>query len=77
MQTDNTALYISNRTKDLSLSLTGVICLSQWFTCIAQGLSWSYGSWIYNYLCNPCLSPLTLWVWIQLMVRCSRYNIMW
>ena len=26
--------------------------------------SWSYGSWIYNYLCNQCLSPLTLWVWI-------------
>jgi hypothetical protein len=25
---------------------------------------WSYGSWIYNYLCNRCLSPLTLWVWI-------------
>ena len=24
--------------------------------------SWSYGSWIYNYLCNPCLSSLTLWV---------------
>ena len=23
--------------------------------------SWSYGSWIYNYLCNQCLSPLTLW----------------
>jgi len=19
---------------------------------------WSYGSWIYNYLCNQCLSPL-------------------
>jgi len=19
---------------------------------------WSYGSWIYNYLCNHCLSPL-------------------
>ena len=29
--------------------------------------SWSYGSWIYNYLCNQCLSPLTLWVWIPLM----------
>jgi hypothetical protein len=28
--------------------------------------SWSYGSWIYNYLCNQCLSPLTLWVRIQL-----------
>jgi hypothetical protein len=26
--------------------------------------SWSYGSWIYNYLCNRCLSPLTLWVGI-------------
>jgi hypothetical protein len=24
--------------------------------------SWSYGSWIYNYLCNQCLSPLKLWV---------------
>ena len=28
--------------------------------------SWSYGSWIYNYLCNQCLSPLTLCVWILL-----------
>ena len=25
-------------------------------------LSWSHGSWIYNYLCNQYLSPLTLWV---------------
>jgi hypothetical protein len=27
---------------------------------------WSYDSWINNYLhlCNQCLSPLTLWVWI-------------
>jgi len=23
---------------------------------------WSFGSWINNYLCNQCLSPLTLWV---------------
>jgi len=23
-----------------------------------------YGSWIYNYQCNQCLSPLTLWVGI-------------
>jgi len=22
------------------------------------GPSWSYGSWIYNYLCNQCLSSL-------------------
>jgi len=33
-----------------------------------KGLSWpwSYGSWIYNYLCNQCLSPLTLRVQISL-----------
>jgi hypothetical protein len=24
------------------------------------GAMWSYGSWISNYLCNRCLSPLTL-----------------
>ena len=35
------------------------------------GPSWSYGSWIYNYLCNQCLSPLTLWVLIPIMVRCT------
>ena len=28
--------------------------------------SWSYGSWIYNYLFNQCLSPLTLWFRIPL-----------
>jgi hypothetical protein len=26
--------------------------------------SWSYGSWIYNFLCNLYLSPLTVWVQI-------------
>jgi len=33
-----------------------------------EGPSWSrsYGSWIYNSLCNQCLSPLTLWVLIPL-----------
>ena len=32
----------------------------------SQGLSWSwsYGSWIYNYLRNQYLSPLKLWVQI-------------
>jgi hypothetical protein len=39
--------------------------------------SWSYGSWIYNYLCNQCLSPLTLRVPNPFMGRCTRYNIMW
>jgi hypothetical protein len=33
-----------------------------------QGPSWpwSYGSWIYNYLCNQCLSALMLWVQISI-----------
>ena len=31
----------------------------------------SYGSWIYNYLCNQCLSPLTLWVRIWIRARCT------
>jgi len=31
-----------------------------------RGPSWSYCSWIYNYLCNQCLSPLMLWVQIPL-----------
>ena len=33
-----------------------------------EGPSWSlsFGSWIYNYLCNQCLSPLKLWVRIPL-----------
>ena len=39
--------------------------------------SWSYDSWIYNYLCNQCLSLLTLWVRTPFMARCTQYNIMW
>jgi hypothetical protein len=39
--------------------------------------SWLYHSWIYNYLCNQCLSPLKLWVRPPFMVKCTRYNIMW
>jgi hypothetical protein len=30
---------------------------------------WSYGSWIYNYLCNQRLSPLMLWVRISIRAR--------
>ena len=36
-----------------------------------------YGSWIYNYLCNQCLSPQKLWVRTPFMARCTRYNIVW
>jgi len=37
--------------------------------------SWSYGSWIYNFLCNRCLSSLKLWVRTLLMVRFTWYNV--
>ena len=33
-----------------------------YFPVAFQGPSWSCGSWIYNYMCNQCLSPLT-WIW--------------
>ena len=38
-----------------------------WPSLFKRGLSsWSYGSWIYKYLCNQYLSPLKLWVRIPL-----------
>jgi len=49
-------------------------CITQFYICVwnitniwykkmeGPSWSWSYGSWIYNYLCNQCLSPLNLWV---------------
>ena len=39
-----------------------------------QGPSWplSYSSWIFNYLCNQCLSSLMLlWVRISIRARCT------
>jgi hypothetical protein len=41
------------------------------------GPSWScsHSSWIYNYLCNQCISLQQLWVWTLFMVRCTRYTI--
>jgi len=35
----------------------------------------SYGSWIYNYLCNQCLSKLMLWVRISIRVRCITFQL--
>jgi hypothetical protein len=42
--------------------------------------SWSYGSWIYNYLRNRCLSSLMLWAVADTTLCdtvCQWYNIMW
>jgi hypothetical protein len=42
-------------------------------TSKGQGLSWPWtnGSWIYNYLCNQCQSPLMLWDLISIRARCT------
>ena len=34
--------------------------------------SWLYGSWIYNYICNQCLSPFMLWIWILDTTLCDK-----
>jgi hypothetical protein len=47
------------------------ICI---YSRILVGPSWSYGIWIYNYL---CISQLKLWVQISGMARGARYNIRW
>jgi len=41
--------------------------------CCLQYHWWplSYSSWMYNYLCNLCLSPLMLWVRISIRARCT------
>jgi len=49
------------------------------FEILAGTLNWLCCSWIYNYLCNQCLSWLKLWVQMPCMVRCTKctwYNIM-
>jgi hypothetical protein len=43
------------------ISLTHLIYIRLCRVCISTegpSWSWSYGSWIYNNLCNQCLSPL-------------------
>jgi len=41
------------------------------------GIDWIIRILIFNYLSNQCLPPLTLWIRIPLMARCTRHNIMW
>jgi hypothetical protein len=53
----------SMRTVLIKVSLRTVLIKSHSMRTIlikSLRLSWSYGSWIYNYLCNQCLSPLNL-----------------
>jgi hypothetical protein len=69
--------HVLNRVRGIfclyvSFDMTLVYIFIGLYTC-SKGPSWSYsyGSWIYNYLCNQCLSPLMLWVRISIRVRCT------
>ena len=66
---------ISILNKTLTLSMLGLYMTLLLCYVILQIVGpswpWSYDSWIYNYLCNQCLSPLVLWVWISIRARCT------
>jgi hypothetical protein len=53
------------------LRASGIVDSINYLTAITTSMGpswlWSYGSWIYNYLCKQCLSPLKLWVWTPFM----------
>ena len=42
----------------------------RWLTLVGPSWPWLYDSWIYNYLCNQCLSQL-MWVRISIRARCT------
>ena len=56
--------------RTVCIMLCFLFCLSS--SCgLGTSWPWLYGSWIYNYLCNQCLSPLMLWVQISIRARCN------
>jgi hypothetical protein len=64
--------YIAFVVLKMHFSVEHDISILEWFSIsICRGPSWPYGSLIYNYLCNQCLSPLMLWVQISIMARCT------
>ena len=66
---------ITNQTKWLDLlfrTISNNISVISWW---GPSWSWSYGSWIYIYLCNQNLSPLKLWVRIPVMYSIQHYVI--
>ena len=55
-----------------------VVYIILWQFYIYFGPLWLYGSLIYNYMRNQCLSPLQLWIRIILhILLCTRNNVMW
>jgi len=69
-----TNVYLYRRTQCPDVLLMNIflllnkctLCDESLFFEVGPSWSWLYGSWIYNCLCNPRLSPLTLWVRIPL-----------
>ena len=57
----NTILSRYNLWTTLNIYISNLFTVSE-----GPSLPWSYGSWIYNYLCNQSLSLVTLWVRIPL-----------
>jgi hypothetical protein len=60
----------------ISISKHDLLCT--FYFNLGPSWSWSYGSWNYNCLCNQCLSPPTLWVWIPLrwgVLDTTLYNL--
>ena len=53
-------IYITN--SGISITNTDI-------SILMQTGPWLYGSWIYNYLCDQCLSPLMLWFRISIRAR--------
>jgi hypothetical protein len=68
-------IYINHRIEKKHAIWTVNAILFYFKYTIGASWSWLNGSYINNYLCNQCLSPLKLWVWTPFMVRCTRYNI--
>jgi hypothetical protein len=48
-----------------------LISVNYYYHMLGPSWPWSYGRWIYNYLCNQCLSSLMLWVRISIRARCT------
>ena len=59
-----------NMRRHMNIYVKNMLKLHQVYIYILQRSTWlwSYGSWIYNYLCNQCLSPL-MSVWISIRAR--------
>ena len=60
--------------EDHPITVWSNITFSKAYSTSQQGIVvaiWSYGRWIYNYQCNQCLSPLTLWVRNSIRARCT------